>query len=180
MARPKLQEQRLPTHLYGNNNLLSPAVNYPPWEAGEDAMVASRHSLLFVLLLCSCFTDPTSGEGTPEMFKDQHVGPGMKDCSKMQFINQKYNHDCKKKNTFIGAEYDDIKKVCDTKTGMGEKDASGGFISTQNFNVLDCEGKIKDKKCVYTEAKDNRKILIKCEGGEPVHYGAPKNAGKKK
>uniref|UniRef100_A0A3Q3J1H2 Ribonuclease A-domain domain-containing protein n=1 Tax=Monopterus albus TaxID=43700 RepID=A0A3Q3J1H2_MONAL len=101
-------------------------------------------------------------------FKEQHIyTKTFTNCDKAMSgveINL-----CKEKNTFILASTTKVKSVCRDK---GEP-YQGLTKSLQRFDIVVCKLEkqgTKPAKCHYSRKNLNKKIVIKCEKGLPVHY----------
>lgn len=76
---------------------------------------------------------------------------------------------CKKINTFILASAEDVKYVCKKGEKVGKMTKSNRGFDIVVCNLKKQQG--KRAKCQYHGQKlKNKKILIKCEKGFPVHY----------
>lgn len=75
---------------------------------------------------------------------------------------------CKPTNTFIKANEDDIKKVCEkVKTYNGN-----------NFDVIECSTSNINIPCLYQgKLLEKHQMTLTCEGNLPVHYGEPRTQG---
>lgn len=83
-------------------------------------------------------------------------------------INPIKTQKCKKINTFIKADDRTVKSIC-----VSEGEPYGDMTkSRQGFDVVVCNWKTaKATKCHYVGKKlKNKKIIIKCLKGYPVHY----------
>ncbi|KAF3688507.1 Ribonuclease-like 3 [Channa argus] len=110
-----------------------------------------------------------------EKFKIQHIKKDMteNECGSELYKRKinKNQYRCKKINTFILADEQDVKDIC--------KDQISGMVqSTQKFDIVVCELKKKESiksKCNYQgERLTNRVVEVTCEGGFPVHYQGDK------
>ncbi|XP_028272283.1 ribonuclease-like [Parambassis ranga] len=134
---------------------------------------------LLVLLAATylCLDGPTNPRYNK--FIKQHVIQKMSasECDhvmKARGINN--NRNCKNTNTFILATNEVVKSVCG-KNGAPYKENKNMTISLQHFDIVVCKlkkqpGK-KEKgksKCQYDGEKLNKRIIIACIKGYPVHY----------
>ncbi|KAL3999501.1 suppressor of tumorigenicity protein 13 [Sarotherodon galilaeus] len=86
---------------------------------------------------------------------------------------QIYNVDnsCKKANTFILSDYEQVKAICN---GQGIYDQNSGMTKSKDkFRIVKCELKnngARKPKCQYKgKLLTKRIVVVKC-GGLPVHY----------
>ncbi|XP_051276944.1 ribonuclease-like 3 [Dicentrarchus labrax] len=130
--------------------------------------------LLLVLLTATVLTQDTKINKRYKKFINQHIIKTMsaRSCYKeMQErkINIKKSM-CKKINTFILASAEDVRSVCVDKGVPYHKMTK----SIEDFDIVVCNRTNKQgkrAKCQYHGDKlKNKKILIKCEKGFPVHY----------
>lgn len=128
--------------------------------------VMKIHQSTVILLLVICVPLSTYSQNF-EAFKKKHLAP--KDMSEdkctTEIKTKAINKDgrCKKINTFIKAEIDDIKKICTTKE---EKNFKG-----IGFDVFDCNKNEGVKECTYTGTfRKGITIILTCKNGFPVHY----------
>eukprot|EP00064_Thunnus_orientalis_P012785 superscaffoldBa00002004_g12820 len=128
--------------------------------------------LLLVLLSATVLSRKGKINNRFNKFKVQHVIDHMTvdECDdviqKRKISTKKL---CKKTNTFIQANIDTVKTVC---AGNG-KPYKKQTLSLEQFDIVVCKLKksAKSQGCHYNGEALNRKIIIKCEKGFPVHYG---------
>ncbi|XP_071314416.1 ribonuclease-like 3 [Trachinotus anak] len=129
--------------------------------------------LLLVLLSATVFLKNVKDRY--EKFIKQHIYENMtadKCDAEMQKrkISILPNGKCKPTNTFVRANNKTVKSICE---GKGER--YGEMTkSLQRFDIVVCRLKPRAKKppkCQYSGTKiSQKKIIIKCENGYPVHY----------
>ena len=140
------------------------------------------HLLSFLVLLCYT-TLSVSGNPSPrtvaryKKFITQHVDAKMaaNKCDREvngRHISKTYSDVCKPINTFIQANINHIKTICDKagKPYLGKRNLR---ISNQPFPVVNCNAKKGGKRlpnCVYKGKAATVYIVIACEEGVPVHY----------
>ena len=141
------------------------------------------HLLSFLVLLCYT-TLSVSGNPSPrtvaryKKFINQHVFDGKmtaNECDKEvngRHISKTYSDVCKPINTFIQANINHIKTICDKagKPYLGKRNLR---ISNQPFPVVNCNAKKDGKRlpnCAYKGNAATVRIVIACEEGVPVHY----------
>lgn len=129
--------------------------------------------LLLVLLSATVLSRDANIKTRYKKFIKQHINEQMSNSGCDQVIGERNIKDSKKKckitNTFILANITTVKSVCKDK---GEK-YDNMTKSLQNFDIVVCKlqkRRAKNKKCHYRGSALNRKIIIKCERGFPVHY----------
>lgn len=128
--------------------------------------------LLFLALLSTI--QFCQSENAYEKFKNQHIIDEInmkKGCEKL--IQEKHIQDksnCKKENTFILSNVDDVISVC---TGMPIRDNL--YRSTETFHFVLCTliGDQTSKPCKYKSTEKEEQIMIACNDGKPVHFQDP-------
>ncbi|KAF3688506.1 Ribonuclease-like 3 [Channa argus] len=89
------------------------------------------------------------------------------------FMNK---NSCKKINTFILADEKKVKAICEREGKLNKKD--GMTYSKTKFNIVVCKltkPGAKKPNCHYNGELLNKKVVVvKCEGGFPVHYQGDK------
>ncbi|KAF3688508.1 Ribonuclease-like 3 [Channa argus] len=114
-----------------------------------------------------------------EKFKRQHINKTMTkdDCNKEISTKGIYNRDktCKNINTFILADEKRVKKICNGEGKLNKKDRM--TYSNTKFNIVVCKLQnpgAKKPNCVYKGERLTKRVVVKCEGGFPVHYQGDK------
>uniref|UniRef100_A0A3P9CZM0 Ribonuclease A-domain domain-containing protein n=1 Tax=Maylandia zebra TaxID=106582 RepID=A0A3P9CZM0_9CICH len=82
------------------------------------------------------------------------------------------NGNCKRKNTFIISNFNQVKAICN---GQGRYDQTNGTTkSVAKFRIVRCDLKnngARKPKCQYKGTLlTNRIVVVTCEGKLPVHY----------
>lgn len=129
--------------------------------------------LLLVLLCATVLSQDAKIKSRYKKFKNQHINKKMNasscdDVMQARKISTNTNN-CKKKNTFILSNVQPVKSVC----RKGELLRNNMTKSLKRFDIVVCKvkkQKAKPPKCMYIGEKLNKKIIIKCEEGFPVHY----------
>ncbi|XP_053735608.1 ribonuclease-like [Synchiropus splendidus] len=122
--------------------------------------------IVFVLLLLPLLS-VDGGKKSIAKFTKKHINPAMKadQCTDViagRLINNKNN--CREINTFILAEIDKVKTICQQGNGVVESD--------RVFNVLVCcrKGKKSTPPCSYGGYETKHRIKVECKNGNPLHY----------
>ncbi|XP_067254939.1 ribonuclease-like 3 [Chanodichthys erythropterus] len=139
------------------------------------------HQSAVILLLIFSVSSFTHGQPPAhikpryEKFLKQHYNPDMtvQKCDTViranrDFIHSETENGCKKINSFIQANSNDIKAVC----GRAGKPYHNMVASTKPFSVVTCKLHSGDThpNCKYRGVRDTRYIVLACEHGWPVHY----------
>ncbi|KAI1888828.1 hypothetical protein AGOR_G00172780 [Albula goreensis] len=130
-----------------------------------------------VLLLVLCVAGPVQGQSAYDWrrydhFKKQHVSTDMNvnRCTNRMTELQLKDSDgeCKRVNSFIIADVNQIKAVCRSGTHVGGNVVRSG----QPFQVISCRRQSGDQhpNCQYRGRSGTRYIDIACNQGLPVHY----------
>ncbi|XP_039538755.1 ribonuclease-like 3 [Pimephales promelas] len=142
------------------------------------------HQSAVILLLVVCVSFSTHAQPADIMrryqkFLNQHLGPDMnvqKCDSEMRTRNiTGTDGGCKPVNTFIQANENQLKAVCDKRNQLN-KDRNL-FKSGQQFPVVTCRFKpgLTPPNCEYRRGRlSTRYIVLGCVGGWPVHYNNTK------
>ncbi|XP_029298025.1 ribonuclease-like 3 [Cottoperca gobio] len=119
--------------------------------------------LLLVLLSATVLSKNKNIKYRYNKFINQHIIAEMEVCS-CDSVMRTRKIERKQINTFIISDIPAVRSIC---VGNGEPD--GNLTkSIKRFNIVVC----KLRKCIYFgEIKEKKKVIIKCEGGFPVHYG---------
>lgn len=129
-----------------------------------------------VLLSASVHLQKANIKTRYKKFERQHINKNMSvnacdDVMQTRNISRLRNNKCKKINTFVRADINTVKSICNGK-GVPHGDKTK---SNQRFNLVVCELKkqsTKPLRCHYKgHEKLSKRIIIKCEKGYPVHYG---------
>ncbi|KAM6952950.1 ribonuclease-like 3 [Lycodopsis pacificus] len=125
--------------------------------------------LLLVLLSASVLSQKAKLKRRYTKFINQHIDKRMSVDKCDDVMRAKINkNNCKNNNTFIQSNTQTVKSIC------GKKGEPYGDMtkSLQRFDIVVCELKeqTRPNKCHYNGEKLNKKIIIKCEKGFPVHY----------
>uniref|UniRef100_A0A8D0DCS1 Ribonuclease A-domain domain-containing protein n=1 Tax=Sander lucioperca TaxID=283035 RepID=A0A8D0DCS1_SANLU len=108
-------------------------------------------------------------------FRNQHINEQMSvdDCDdvmrarKIAKINK---NKCKKTNTFILSNIKTVRSICVNNGEPYDQDRNM-TKSQKHFDIVVCHLKpTRPAKCHYNGKKLNKKIIIKCVRGFPVHY----------
>lgn len=130
--------------------------------------------LLLVLLSATVLSQDAKIKSRYEKFQNQHIDKKMNasscdDVMQARKISPNTNK-CKKTNTFILSNVKPVKSICGKE---GEPWSNQMTKSLKHFDIVVCKvkkQKAKPAKCTYLGEKLNKKIIIKCEKGFPVHY----------
>ncbi|MEQ2226210.1 hypothetical protein ILYODFUR_025260, partial [Ilyodon furcidens] len=135
---------------------------------------------LLLLQVVSSQPENKAGKSTPrdkpveedryEKFRRQHINETMDENSCDSEIRRKKiykNNSCKKTNTFILADENSVKSIC-----QGEKNKNKMTRSKQKFRIVVCKLKKPARKpnCEYEGTKLTKRIVVKCQNGLPVHF----------
>ncbi|XP_056623713.1 ribonuclease-like 3 [Triplophysa dalaica] len=149
--------------------------------SGTTVMEAHLSAVILLLILCSidvkAYKGPAYLKPRYEKFLNQHVYLDMNDqrCNSVMrerhiTEGQTYN-DCKRFNTFITANEQEVIRVCNN-AGHNYNGTAGLYESNQPFSVVSCglqSGQIYPN-CIYRGRRSTRYIVVACERGWPVHY----------
>lgn len=130
--------------------------------------------LLLVLLSASVLLQNANTPPGYQKFENQHIYKKMSAdaCDKVmqtRHISNLSNNECKVINTFVKAKASEVRSIC--KGGKKYE-----TISREHFDLVVCELKeqstsTKPHKCHYIgHEKLQKRIIIMCEEGYPVHY----------
>lgn len=121
---------------------------------------------------------PQLGNDTLERykkFKRQHVDKKMtaKKCTAVMKQKSIYsdNNSCKKTNTFILADANEVRSICKDQGVYNKK--SNFTESKKKFRVVVCNIKkqARKPKCEYKgKCLTKRILVVSCQGGLPVHF----------
>ncbi|MED6253501.1 hypothetical protein ATANTOWER_031679, partial [Ataeniobius toweri] len=140
---------------------------------------------LLLLQVVSSKPKKKAGKSTPrekpveedryEKFRRQHIAKKMVENKCGSEIRRKkiYNNDnsCKETNTFILADPNTVKSICQGEGEMNEE--TGMTRSKQKFRIVVCKlnGGARKPNCEYKGTKlTNRIVAVKCQNGLPVHF----------
>lgn len=130
--------------------------------------------LLLVLLSATVLSQDAKIKSRYEKFKNQHINKKMNasSCDDVMQARKIFTNTnkCKNTNTFVLSDIKPVKSVCEKE---GEPWRKKMTKSLKRFNIVVCKvknQKAKPPKCTYLGKKLNKKIIIKCEKGFPVHY----------
>ncbi|KAK1122921.1 hypothetical protein AOXY_G38696 [Acipenser oxyrinchus oxyrinchus] len=126
---------------------------------------------------CTCDQEKNQVTADYKDFKNRHIA-GKNENGSNEFCtreihnrNINLNGKCKPKNTFIFADEDDVKEVCNEKlVQIGHKRL---YKSNEKFKIVDCVNKRHSPpKCIYIAKNKNRfrYIIIGCVNKLPVHF----------
>ncbi|XP_053735665.1 amphinase-3-like [Synchiropus splendidus] len=122
--------------------------------------------LLLLPLLVMAVLSLDADRGTFRGFKKNHIYEGTSPLRCTQEIKKRKIKDkngCKPVNTFILADSNKVKSICNR---------DGDVESREMFKVVKCtlDRKSKSKSnCQYNQRTMRKKITVTCENGEPVH-----------
>ncbi|KAM3866988.1 integrin alpha-6-like [Diretmus argenteus] len=126
-----------------------------------------------LLLLCATgFSQPADIYPRYKHFIDQHVNRQMSvnRCDaviRSKGITKTNSNECKEINTFIRANLNTIKSICE----HGGEPHGTMTKSLQPFDIVVCKLKNQNRHphCEYRGQSRTRRIAITCDGGYPVH-----------
>uniref|UniRef100_A0A8C9Y6V1 Ribonuclease A-domain domain-containing protein n=1 Tax=Sander lucioperca TaxID=283035 RepID=A0A8C9Y6V1_SANLU len=110
-------------------------------------------------------------------FYNKHINAGMTagqctDVMRARRIRKPCTGGCKHINTFITGNVDAVQAVC----GEGGAPYGNGYvISYVYFPIVDCylvhqNPPAVPPNCYYRGDESERRIIVRCENGEPVHF----------
>ncbi|XDV23847.1 hypothetical protein PO909_028231 [Leuciscus waleckii] len=142
-------------------------------------MEIHQSAVILLLVLCVSFSThaqpPDHIKPRYQNFLNQHFGPDMSVQKCDSEIRKRRitgaDGGCKDVNTFIQANSNDIKVVCDPQTG-GTHQSGNLYRSGQQFNVITCKSKSGSRhpRCEYRGTRSTRYVVLGCAEGWPVHY----------
>ncbi|XP_028446005.1 ribonuclease-like 3 [Perca flavescens] len=130
--------------------------------------------LLLVLLSATVLSQDAKTKRQYKKFRNQHINEqmsvdGCDDVMRARKIAIN-NKKCKKTNTFILSNVKRVRSIC-VNNGEPYDQDKNMTKSHEHFNIVVCRLEpTKHAKCHYNGKKLNKKIIIKCVGGFPVHY----------
>ncbi|XP_056109203.1 ribonuclease-like 3 [Rhinichthys klamathensis goyatoka] len=135
-------------------------------------MEIHQSAVILLLVLCVSFSTHAQPEGY-EKFLKQHVFGAMtvqkcdSEIYRRKIMDSKTNG-CKKINTFIKANKNDVRAVC----GAAGTQKDLNRMSNNPFPVIICKKHSGERRphCEYRGVRDTSKIVVRCENGWPVHY----------
>ncbi|KAA0711564.1 Angiogenin-4 [Triplophysa tibetana] len=141
-------------------------------------MEAHLSAVILLLILCSIDVKAQPAHIKPryEKFLNQHVDVQMNDqrCSsemKKRHITEGQTNKCKIFNTFITAQKQELRKVCNG-AGQSYKGSARMYVSNQPFPLVTCKLQSGDRypNCVYSGKSSTRYIVVACDKKWPIHY----------
>uniref|UniRef100_A0A8C9XAV8 Ribonuclease A-domain domain-containing protein n=1 Tax=Sander lucioperca TaxID=283035 RepID=A0A8C9XAV8_SANLU len=121
-------------------------------------------SIFAGVLLISAAVIFVDGQSWSE-FYNKHINAGMTDGQCTDVMRKPFN-------TFITGNVDAVQAVC----GEGGAPYGNGYvISYDYFKIVDCylvhqNPPAVPPNCYYRGDESERRIIVRCENGEPVHF----------
>ncbi|XP_064811823.1 ribonuclease-like 3 [Oncorhynchus masou masou] len=143
-----------------------------------DLVMTFQKAFLFLVLLCA--TVMANVDQQHKQFLKQHVNGKMNTqaCdSQMKSLNlNRLDKQCKEKNTFIGANPEQVIQIC---TGGGTPKGKNLVQSNKGFFIVICTrtGVHSYPNCTYKGSSATKNVIIACESNLPVHYDGDVDIG---